>query len=72
MNQSEELENLKKELFKIDFSLKMKRYKDSLEHKQLLEQKHDVMQTIEVLKEEMLDSEGQIGFAFTDLIEIRK
>lgn len=72
MDQFEELELLKKKLFKIEFSLKMKLYKDSFEHKDLLDQKREIIQKRDLLNEEINMSDGQMAFAFADLIDFKE
>ncbi len=69
MDRTEEVETLKKELFKIEFSLKTQSH-TSEEYKSLISLKNEKSKQLEYLKKELADSEGQIGFAFTDLIEV--
>lgn len=69
MNRTEEIELLKRELFKIEIALRKKQFKDSEEHKNILEKKKICLEKMNTLQEEIALDDGQVGFAFTDLIE---
>lgn len=69
MNRTEEIELLKRELFKIEIALRKKQFKDSEEHKNILEKKKIFLEKMSTLQEEVALDDGQVGFAFTDLIE---
>lgn len=71
MNRNEEIEQIKKELFKVDFLLKSKQYHSSEEHRTLLDNKKEYLDKIKTLQEEVALDDGQVGFAFTDLIETK-
>ena len=71
MNRMEEIEQIKKKLFKIEFLLKSKQYKDSEEHRTLLNSKKEYLEKIKTLEDEVELDDGQVGFAFTDLIETK-
>ena len=70
MDRTEEVETLKKELFKIEFSLKTQSH-TSEEYKSLITLKNEKIKKLECLSKELEDSNGQIGFAFADLIEAK-
>lgn len=68
MDRTEEIENLKKEIF----SLKMKMAMSKMSKDELLElsKKAQVLQRKkDVLIAEVENSNGQVGFAFTDLMD---
>ena len=69
MDRTEEVETLKKELFKIEFSLKTQSH-TSDEYKSLITLKNEKTKQLEYLRKELEDSNGQIGFAFAELIEV--
>lgn len=62
---------MKRELFKIELKLRNKQYENSEEHKNLLSQKRNCLEKITTLQEEIALDDGQVGFAFTDLIETK-
>lgn len=70
MDRTEEVETLKKELFKIEFSLKTQSH-TSEEYKSLISMKNEKSKKLECLSKELENSDGQMGFAFSDLIEVK-
>lgn len=70
MGRTEEIENLRKELFSIQLLIAME--KDNEKNIDLTEKLHNIEGKIAMLEDELRKSNGQLGFAFTDLIEETK
>ena len=71
MNRTEEVETLKKELFKIEFSLKTQSH-TSEEYKKMITLKKEKMMQLDYLSKELENANGQIGFAFIEQIDLNE
>lgn len=67
MDRTEEIENFKKKLFSLQLKMAMAKDDEMLLNLSLEGQR--IKRRIEALEDEIKNSNGQIGFAFTDLIE---
>lgn len=70
MDRTEEVDCLKKEIFSIQ--LKMAMQKDSEKMLSLSLEAQKLQRKVDALEEEIKNASGQVGFAFTDLIEESK
>lgn len=70
MNRTEEIERLKKEMFQLQLKMKLNSDKENILETSLLIQKLD--KKIRALELEEKNANGQVSFAFTDLIENEK
>ncbi len=69
MDRTEEIENLKKEIFSLKMQMAMKKMsKDEL--LELSETAQILQRKMEALMSEVENSNGQVGFAFTDLMDV--
>ena len=71
MDRTEELEILRKELFRLRFEIATHKREYELK-KELEEQANIIHKRIAALMYEIKQDEGQIGFAFTDMIDETK
>lgn len=71
MDRTEEVETLKKVVFNLQFQMALK--KNSEEELLEISEKAQIAQKkIDTLLKEIEESNGQVGFAFSDLIDVTK
>ncbi len=71
MDRTEELENLRKELFRLRYEIAIHKRDYDLK-RELEEQANNIHKRMAALMYEIKQDEGQIGFAFTDIIDETK
>ena len=71
MDRTEELENLRKELFRLRYEIAIHKREYALK-RELEEQANIVHKKMAALMYEIEQDEGQLGFAFTDMIDENK
>ncbi len=71
MDRTEEVETLKKVVFNLQFQMAMKKNSND-EILELSEKAQTIQRKIDALVKEIEDSNGQVGFAFSELIDIEK
>ena len=71
MDHTETLDSLKKELFNIEFKIRMSREDKEMLHK-LMRERYIIKQKYDLLLEEEQLSEGQISFGFADQIDVEQ
>lgn len=70
MDRTEEVNQLKKEIFTLQLKMAMQKNPEELLSLSLEAQK--LQRKVDALEEEIKNAAGQVGFAFTDLIEESK
>lgn len=70
MDRTEEVNKLKKEIFNLQFKMAMQKNPEEMLALSLEAQK--LQRKVDALEEEIRNADGQVGFAFTDLIEESK
>ena len=71
MDRTEEVETLKKNVFNLQFKMAMNKNN----HDEVLEiskQAQEIQRKIDALVKEIEESNGQVGFAFSELIDVTK
>ena len=71
MDRTEEVETLKKVVFNLQFKMAMKKSN----HDEVLEiskKAQEIQRKIDALIKEIEESNGQVGFAFSELIDVTK
>ena len=71
MDRTEEVETLKKNVFNLQFKMAMKKSN----HDEVLEiskKAQEIQRKIDALIKEIEESNGQVGFAFSELIDVTK
>ena len=71
MDRTTEVETLKKIVFNLQFKMAMKQ-SDSDELIEISKQAQETQRKIEALVSEIEESNGQVGFAFSELIDVTK
>lgn len=71
MDRTEEVETLKKVVFNLQFQMAMKK-NDEEELLELSEKAQIIQRKIDTLLKEIEESNGQVGFAFSELIDVTK
>jgi len=71
LDHTETLDSLKKELFNIEFKIRMSREDKEMLHK-LMRERYIIKQKYDLLLEEEQLSEGQISFGFADQIDVEQ
>ena len=71
MDQTEEVETLKKVVFNLQFQMALKK-NDKEELLNISEQAQTIQRKIDALLKEIEESNGQVGFAFSELIDVTK
>lgn len=71
MDRTEEVETLKKVVFNLQFQMAMKK-NDKDELLSISEEAQKIQRKIDALLKEIEESNGQVGFAFSELIDVTK
>ncbi len=71
MDRTEEVETLKKVVFNLQFQMAMKKNSEE-EILELSEKTQAIQRKIDALIKEIDESNGQVGFAFSELIDVTK
>ncbi len=71
MDRTEEVETLKKVVFNLQFQMAMKKNNEE-ELLELSEKAQIIQRKIDTLLKEIEESNGQVGFAFSELIDVTK
>ena len=71
MDRTEEVETLKKVVFNLQFQMALKK-NDKEELLNFSEQSQTIQRKIDALLKEIEESNGQVGFAFSELIDVTK
>ena len=71
MDRTEEVETLKKVVFNLQFQMALKK-NDKEELLNISEQAQTIQRKIDALLKEIEESNGQVGFAFSELIYVTK
>lgn len=71
MDRTEEVETLKKVVFNLQFQMALKK-NDKDELLNISEQAQTMQRKIDALLKEIEESNGQVGFAFSELIDVTK
>ena len=71
MDRTEEVETLKKNVFNLQFKMAMKK-SDPDELLEISKQAQEIQRKIDALISEIEESNGQVGFAFSELIDVTK
>ncbi len=71
MDRTEEIETLKKVVFNLQFQMAMKKNSEE-ELLEISEKTQTIQRKIDALLKEVEESNGQVGFAFADLIDVTK
>ncbi len=71
MDRTEEVETLKKVVFNLQFKMAMKKNNPE-ELLEISKQTQEIQRKIDALIKEIEESSGQVGFAFSDLIDVTK
>lgn len=71
MDRTEEVETLKKVVFNLQFKMAMKQ-SDPDEMLEISKQAQETQRKIDALISEIEESNGQVGFAFSELIDVTK
>ena len=71
MDRTEEVETLKKVVFNLQFQMALKK-NDKDELLNISEQAQTIQRKIDALLKEIEESNGQVGFAFSELIDVTK
>lgn len=71
MDRTEEIETLKKVVFNLKLQMAMKK-NDNEELLELSEKAQIIQRRIDTLQREIAESNGQVGFAFSELIDVTK
>ena len=71
MDRTTEVETLKKIVFNLQFKMAMKQ-SDSDELLEISKQAQETQRKIDALVSEIEESNGQVGFAFSELIDVTK
>lgn len=71
MDRTEEVETLKKVVFNLQFQMALKK-NDKEELLNISEQAQTIQRKIDALLKEIEESNGQVGFAFSELIDVTK
>ena len=71
MDRTTEVETLKKIVFNLHFKMAMKQ-SDSDELLEISKQAQEMQRKIDALVSEIEESNGQVGFAFSELIDVTK
>ena len=71
MDRTEEVETLKKVVFNLQFQMALKK-NDKEELLNISEQAQAIQRKIDALLKEIEESNGQVGFAFSELIDVTK
>ena len=71
MDRTTEVETLKKIVFNLHFKMAMKQ-SDSDELLEISKQAQETQRKIDALVSEIEESNGQVGFAFSELIDVTK
>ena len=71
MDRTEEVETLKKVVFNLQFKMAMKKNNPE-ELLEISKQTQELQRKIDALISEIEESNGQVGFAFSDLIDVTK
>ena len=71
MDRTEEVETLKKVVFNLQFQMALKK-SDKEELLELSQKAQMIQRKIDTLLKEIEESNGQVGFAFSELIDVTK
>ncbi len=71
MDRTEEIETLKKVVFNLKLQMAMKKNNND-ELLELSEKAQIIQRRIDTLQKEIEESNGQVGFAFSELIDVTK
>ena len=71
MDRTEEVETLKKVVFNLQFKMAMKKNNPE-EMLEISKQAQEIQRKIDALIKEIEESNGQVGFAFSELIDVTK
>ena len=71
MDRTEEVECLKKVVFNLQFKMAMKKNKPE-EVLEISKKTQEIQRKIDTLIKEVEESNGQVGFAFSELIDVSK
>ena len=71
MDRTEEVETLKKVVFNLQFQMALKKNNEE-ELLSISEEAQNIQRKIDALLKEIDESNGQVGFAFSDLIDVTK
>ena len=71
MDRTEEVETLKKVVFNLQFQMALKK-SDKDELLELSQKAQTIQKKIDALLKEIEESNGQVGFAFSELIDVTK
>ena len=71
MDRTEEVETLKKVVFNLQFQMALKK-SDEDELLELSQKAQTIQRKIDALLKEIEESNGQVGFAFSELIDVTK
>ena len=71
MDRTEEVETLKRNVFNLQFKMAMKN-SDSEEMLEISKKAQETQRKIDALISEIEESNGQVGFAFSELIDVTK
>ncbi len=71
MDRTEEVETLKRNVFNLQFKMAMKK-SDPDELLEISKQAQEIQRKIDALISEIEESNGQVGFAFSELIDVTK
>ena len=71
MDRTEEVETLKKVVFNLQFQMALKK-NDKDELLSISEEAQMIQRKIDALLKEIEESNGQVGFAFSELIDVAK
>lgn len=71
MDRTEEIETLKKVVFNLQFQMALKKNSED-ELLEISEKAQIAQKKIDTLLKEIEESNGQVGFAFSDLIDVTK
>ena len=71
MDRTEEVETLKKVVFNLQFQMALKK-NDKEELLNISEKAQRIQKKIDALLKEIEESNGQVGFAFSELIDVTK
>ena len=71
MDRTEEVETLKKNVFNLQFKMAMNKNNPD-EVLEISKQAQDIQRRIDTLISEIEESNGQVGFAFSELIDVSK
>ena len=71
MDRTEEVETLKKNVFNLQFKMAMSKNNPD-EVLEISKQAQEIQRKIDALIKEIEESNGQVGFAFSELIDVTK